>query len=673
MKKLKYRLLMVGRLLFLVGILIVFHAKAQPDTLRLSEFKEHRMLFEKAVFTTTPLREKRQISPQFFTNQFSNWQPLTPQSPTYTDRTHWLHFRVHNDTDTAQTIYINVHSANQIVVFYVAYNGQISALRSGYMTPSSQWALPADDRYIPLIFPKGATFDLLAQLSNYAGILPFWTGIQSPKPSFRLQLEKESFYLKKTLNEYRRNLPEFQYRSWIQGALALAVLFVGLLYLKYRQRIYAYYWAYNLCGFLFSLLKTRAYTPIGQSLGEWPLLKSHLMESLLWWGIGAYLLFMTELLDLAKTHPLMRRWFRRLAILLGGYGFVYITVMLLTNDGGFQQFSFWVGRFIALPIYIFTLIWMSRSVRSPMVPFVIWANSMLGLFGILAWLRAGEVILKGVKLPANVDDLLTLSFAVVAEIIVLSLALAHRYRLLEKEKTESQLAYYEELQNKSFYEKRMAETEMLALRSQMNPHFLFNSLNSLEYLILSNDEHKATGYLAKFSKLLRMILNHSREESILLEEELTALRYYLDIEATRLGEGFTYSIEVADSVDTQRLIIPPLLLQPFVENAIWHGLMPSDKLPKNLRIRVRLADAHRVEFEIEDNGIGRKKSAEMRSRSSVKRKSYGMDITQQRIALFNRNYPNQLSIEVNDLQREKETGTLVRIVYNLLDEPTNET
>jgi sensor histidine kinase YesM len=85
-----------------------------------------------------------------------------------------------------------------------------------------------------------------------------------------------------------------------------------------------------------------------------------------------------------------------------------------------------------------------------------------------------------------------------------------------------------------------------------------------------------------------------------------------------------------------------------------------------------LADAQHVEFEIEDNGIGRKRSAEMRSRSSVKRKSYGMDITQQRIELFNRNYPNQLSIEILDLQGRKETGTLVRMIYSLLEEPTNE-
>jgi hypothetical protein len=651
---------------------MALQAEALPDTLRLSEFKEYRTLFEKAEVTTTPLRQNQEVLQQPFAGQLTDWQRLTTQTDTRADQVHWLHFIVQNNSDTLQILYVNVHFANQIVVFYVRDRGQLRTFRSGYMTPSSRWALREDDRYILLTMPKGVTFEVLAQISNEAGILPFWTGAQSPKPSLRLQVEKEAFYVKKTLNEYRRNLPEFQYRSWIQGALALTVLFVGLLYLQYRQRIYVYYWGYILCGFLFSLLKTRAYTPLGQSLGEWPMFKTHFMESLLWWGIGAYLLFMTELLNLAKTNPVMQRWFRRLALLTAGYGLVYIVVMMLTNDGGFSQFSFWGGRFIALPIYIIALIWMSRSVRSPMVPYVIWANSMLGLFGLLAWLRAGEVILKGVKLPANVDDLLTLSFAVVAEIIVLSLALAHRYRLLEKEKTESQLAYYEELQNKSFYEKRMAETEMLALRSQMNPHFLFNSLNSLEYLILSNDEQKATGYLAKFSKLLRMILNHSREESILLEEELTALRYYLDIEATRLGEGFTYSIEVADNVDTQSLIIPPLLLQPFVENAIWHGLMPSDKGNKNLRIRIRLADAQHVEFEIEDNGIGRKRSAEMRSRSSVKRKSYGMDITQQRIELFNRNYPNQLSIEILDLQGRKETGTLVRMIYSLLEEPTNE-
>jgi sensor histidine kinase YesM len=247
--------------------------------------------------------------------------------------------------------------------------------------------------------------------------------------------------------------------------------------------------------------------------------------------------------------------------------------------------------------------------------------------------------------------------------LVLSLALAHRFRLLEKEKTENQLAYFQELETKVINEKRMAETEMLALRSQMNPHFLFNSLNSLEYLIMSNDEEKATQYLAKFSKLLRMILTHSREDAISLTDELAALRHYLDIEATRMGEGFSYRIEIAKEIETEAVMIPPLLLQPFVENALWHGLMPSHLPHKHLTIRILQKEPHRFQFEIEDNGIGLQKATELRNRSTMKRKSYGMEITQRRIELFNKNYPNQLTIEVLDLQKDTTSGTLVRIGY----------
>jgi signal transduction histidine kinase len=387
------------------------------------------------------------------------------------------------------------------------------------------------------------------------------------------------------------------------------------------------------------------------------------MESVMWWGIGSYLFFIVELLDLPKNHPHIQRRFRQMAFGLTGYGLLYLVLMLLTNDGGLQQISFWGGRIVAIPIYVITLLWVVRRAQSPMVPYVLAANAVLGFFGIIAWLRAGEVILKGVKLPANVDDLLTLSFAVVMEILVLSLALAQRFRLLEKEKTESQRAYFEELEAKAANEKRMAETEMLALRSQMNPHFLFNSLNSLEYLIVAHDEAKATQYLAKFSKLLRMTLTHSREDAISLADELTALRYYLEIEATRLGEGFSYSIEVAKEIDLDSVMIPPLLLQPFVENAIWHGLMPSHQPDKRLTVKIAQKLADQLEFEIEDNGIGLQQATELRNRSTMKRKSYGMEITQRRIELFNRTYPNQLHIEVFDLQKDSRTGTLVRIGY----------
>lgn len=655
---------MYRRFVFWVLFVVGLPLWGKSDTLYVSHIADRTMLYDIAYCTTSTLNSD-QDSLQLLLQQPQRWQRLTAKTPSFAQRSHWLRFFLTNDTDTTQTFYVYLTNANQRVTLFYAQHEQWHSTTSGSMIRTSAWAVPYSDTYVLFNIPARTTFTVVSRIAHEQAALPFWTDFTTPKPSWGLQLQKPEYHAERILDEYRRNMPEFQYRSWIQGALALVTLFLALLYYQYRHRIYAYYGVYVLCSFIFSLLKTRAYTPLGQALGEWPLLKTHLMESLLWWGIGAYLFFMTELLDLSKNHPNMKKWFLRLAFVLMGYGGLYLIVMLLTNDLGFQQFSFWGGRFVAFPIYIVTLFWIRRSVRSPMVPYVIWANVVLGFFGLLAWLRAGRVILEGVKLPANVDDLLTLSFAVVMEILVLSLAIAHRFRLNEKEKTESQRAYFQELQTKAANEKRIAETEMLALRSQMNPHFLFNSLNSLEYLIVANDEQKATQYLSKFSKLLRMILSHSREEAISLEEELNALSYYLEIEATRLGEDFTYRLEVASSIDTASVMIPPLLLQPFVENAIWHGLMPSDEPEKKLAIRITQKNEQLLEFEIEDNGIGLKKATEIRNRSTMRRKSHGMEITQRRIELFNRNYPNQLAIEVVDLKKNTHTGTLVKIGYNL--------
>lgn len=624
--------------------------------LAISEVKAYRYLREEVVWYAAPLEATLADTLTF------GWQPLPPKLVGHAQKSHWLRFSLFNDSDSTQQVYFNISPSNQHVLFYLQTpNHQNRILEAGTMVPTSRWGHHDFDNYIPLAIAARQQVQIYARVANWQGILPTFTSLNTPKPSLNFRIETKAHHLQSSLRDYQKNRPEFQYRSWIQGALLLAVMFIGLLYWQYRQRIFLYYWGYVGCSFLFSLLKVRAYTPLGHALGEWPLLKTHLMESVMWWGIGLYLFFITELLDLAQNSPQSQRWFRRIAYVMMAYGAIYLGIMLLTNDGGIQQLSFWGGRLIVIPIYAFSLWWVGKKVASPMVPYVMWANAVLGFFGILAWLRAGEVILKGVKLPANVDDLLTLSFAVVMEILVLSLALAHRFRLLEKEKTESQRAYFQELETKVINEKRMAETEMLALRSQMNPHFLFNSLNSLEYLIMSNDEEKATQYLAKFSKLLRMILAHSREDAISLTDELTALRHYLDIEATRMGEGFSYTIEIAKEIDTETVMIPPLLLQPFVENALWHGLMPSHLPHKHLTVRVLQKDPHQLLFEIEDNGIGLQKATELRNRSTMKRKSYGMEITQQRIALFNRNYPNQLNIEVLDLQKDNASGTLVRI------------
>ncbi len=190
--------------------------------------------------------------------------------------------------------------------------------------------------------------------------------------------------------------------------------------------------------------------------------------------------------------------------------------------------------------------------------------------------------------------------------------------------------------------------------------------------MLKGDEEKATHYLSNFSRLLRLTLNHSNENTVRLSEEITGLKLYLDLEATRFGDEFQYVIEADARIDQDEVMLPPLLLQPFVENAIWHGLRQSQRPDKRLWIRLLMRDDNTLRFEIEDNGIGRQQAADLKSRSATQRKSYGMDITRQRMELFNRNYPSQISIDLIDLDTNGQTGTLIRMTYQLNSELVNE-
>lgn len=221
-------------------------------------------------------------------------------------------------------------------------------------------------------------------------------------------------------------------------------------------------------------------------------------------------------------------------------------------------------------------------------------------------------------------------------------------RLREREKAENEI--------------KMSELEMASLRSQMNPHFLFNSLSSLRYLVMTNDSKKATKFIVKLSKLLRRILNHSQEQTILLQDELEALELYLEIESLRFENGFTYTIDVAEVDNLFHIKIPPLLLQPIVENAIKHGLVNSESAEKWVQIKVVQLPNESIEITIADNGIGRNKAAGLKKYNAAN--SMGNSLTAQRILLFNKTHKAKLSCMVNDLTADKENpGTEVKIIY----------
>lgn len=224
--------------------------------------------------------------------------------------------------------------------------------------------------------------------------------------------------------------------------------------------------------------------------------------------------------------------------------------------------------------------------------------------------------------------------------------------ITEMEKNRAQ----QELQH---LEQRAVATEMLALRAQMNPHFLFNSLNSINNFILKSDTENASEYLTRFSKLMRMILDNSRQDWVLLENELKALQLYLELESVRLKNAFSYRLVVDESVNPVSEQVPPMLVQPYVENAIWHGLLNRQEPGGMLLLHIAANDGG-LRICVEDNGVGRKEAAQLKSKFQSHKKSHGMQITAERIDIINRTYPVHISVHITDvLDHDAIAGTCV--------------
>lgn len=216
--------------------------------------------------------------------------------------------------------------------------------------------------------------------------------------------------------------------------------------------------------------------------------------------------------------------------------------------------------------------------------------------------------------------------------------------------------------NKNVKEKRKANQMLLvkSLRTQMNPHFIFNALNSVNNFIAKNDEKAANKFLSEFSRLMRKVLDYSQRDFISFEEEMELNELYLKLEHFRFRDKFEYQFEKNTMANTYDLEVPPMLIQPFIENAVWHGLRYKEGKGS---LKVSIDDVgNTLLVKIQDNGIGRKKSATLKTTNQKKYKSTGLQNVSKRIALINEIYGKNYEIEVSDFDVAKEdTGTLVQI------------
>ena len=214
--------------------------------------------------------------------------------------------------------------------------------------------------------------------------------------------------------------------------------------------------------------------------------------------------------------------------------------------------------------------------------------------------------------------------------------------------------------------KRVAETKLMALRMQMNPHFIFNSLSSINHFVLKNDSENASNLLTKFSRLMRQVLDNAKTEWISLRSELNTLQIYMELERLRCDNSFEVRVEVSDDIDPNTAHVPPMLIQPYVENAIWHGLLPQKDGTPMLHIRC-YKQHKRLVVEITDNGIGREASIRQRATPLTGHITNGVRLVEERLQLVNEMYGVEAQFTVNDRHKPdgQPAGTSVFFTLNL--------
>ncbi len=214
---------------------------------------------------------------------------------------------------------------------------------------------------------------------------------------------------------------------------------------------------------------------------------------------------------------------------------------------------------------------------------------------------------------------------------------------------------------------QLAEARLSALQAQMNPHFVFNALNSIKRMILDKDNEKASRYLSKFALMIRMTLNHSKEIFVTLDENIEYLKAYLEMEQLRFDDSFTYSIHASENIDVAETTIPSMMIQPLVENAIWHGLMHArgDK-----KIKIGFSEQqNKLTCTVEDNGIGIRQSEKLKESIRQPHQSVGLENLQKRIKIMNEKYDMGCSLEITDLNEigKNGSGTKVVLQFNMIN------
>lgn len=432
-----------------------------------------------------------------------------------------------------------------------------------------------------------------------------------------------------------------EFYAGIRGILLILSLVYGLIYSRSKKKEYLYYSLYLLALYFVFLqyILPSAYKIIYNFL-NYPL------------QFLAYFFYVSFARKILGTKEKIPKWDSVLLIMAKSF-LLFASVFLISQmlfGNLFQDKIF----LILAPVYsVFSLMSyiVIAKIKGVFVKFFIAGSIFYIVFAnlsLITGITSSDVLIN----TYGVQPMLFMHVGTIVETLMVALILG------------SELHYQQYKRRKAEYlldmkTKEKADLKMMALQSQMDPHFLYNSLNSINNFVLKNDAEKASDYITKFARLIREILNNSSSITINLEKELGILNLYIKLEQMRINDGFDYILIVDQTLDLQKIEVPPLFLQPFVENAIWHGLVNKNG-EKTIKLHV-FDEGDNIRCELIDNGIGIDKTMHEKSYLNQNRKSFGIKATEDRIKLLHKNAKVYLIIE--DISNEVTTGTKVSLKF----------
>lgn len=438
-----------------------------------------------------------------------------------------------------------------------------------------------------------------------------------------------------------------EFYSSIRGALLVVFIYHVIIYFQNKRVLYLYFSLYSLLLFLFFLRNLL----IPDFSSGWP---SYVNYPLQYLTFASYILFSRELL---QTQKQLVKWDKLLTLAVKILLVLCFTLVFLNYTVGFKTQR--VIFFFTVPIFfIFNMVSFVKFLKIEGIYVRLFVTFSFVFYVLLMITYAGFLIpalgLYFSKL--EIDPMMFFYIGGVVQIVMIAAIIGFRIKELEESRINSEIQLSKQTSETS-------ELRMMALQSQMNPHFLFNSLNSINNFVIKSQVEKASDYITKFSKLIREILKNSSRNTIPLSEELSNLKIYVLLENIRIDGGFSYEVTIDPTINPEYINVPPLFLQPYVENAIWHGLTHIQG-EKKIELNISKIN-NQLKFEITDNGIGLKKSLEQAEIKRDDRKGFATKATDVRIRTLFEN--EEVTIDIEDISTQTTTGTKVTIVFPLIE------